>query len=199
MISFRPVLAVTLLTGVLGLAGQAQAADQACKHSADEKSVYVRALQTNLMVSALTCNISDQYNTFIHQFQPVLIKDAKQLTAYYKKRHGKSGTTELNAFVTHLANDDSQHSIQVGQADYCDAAAKLFTTVLALKANEIEDYATTQDVPLDAPVKACAKPKEAAVVVPGAAGTTTPAPAAAKPGDASAPAAAKSADTPAGK
>ena len=172
---FRFVLTATVIGAALMLPGQVSAADQVCKHSADEKSVYVRALQTNLMVSALTCNISDQYNTFIHQFQPVLIKDAKQLTSYYKKRHGKTGTTELNAFVTHLANDDSQHSIQVGQTEYCDAAAKLFTAVLALKPNEIEDYATTQDVPPDAPVKACAKPVSAAAVVPAAAP--------AKPGD----------------
>jgi hypothetical protein len=163
--------------GALVLVPQAVFADDACHRTADEKSVYMRALQTNLMVSALTCSISDQYNTFIHQFQPVLIKDAKQLTAYYKKRHGKAGATELNAFVTHLANDESERSIQEGQAQYCDEAAKLFAAVMALQSNQVEDFSTQMTISADAPVKPCAAAKTtqtAAVSVPLPASTTLP-------------------------
>ena len=148
-------LRVAAATAIL-LAPQVSYADQACHRSADEKSVYMRALQTDLMVSALTCNISDQYNVFIHQFQPVLVKDAKQLQSYYKKTHGKGGPTELNAFVTHLANDESERSIQEGQAQYCDEATKLFTAVLALPSTQVEDFSTQLAISADAPVKPCA-------------------------------------------
>jgi hypothetical protein len=154
------------------------AAAPSCKRTADEKSVYMRALQTDLMVAALTCNSSEQYNSFIHQFQPVLIKDSKELQSYFKKRDGKAGTRELNAFVTHLANDESQRSIQEGSAQYCDESAKLFTAVLAEPSDKVEDFSTTEvALAPDAPVKYCpsAKTQTAAATAPAA---TAPAPAA---------------------
>jgi hypothetical protein len=156
------------------------AAVAGCKRTADEKSVYMRALQTNLMVAALTCNSSEQYNNFIHQFQTVLIKDSKQLQAYYKKRHGRAGASELNAFITHLANDESQRSIQEGSAQYCDESGKLFTAVLALPTDQVEDFSTMQiSLSADAPVKPCAgaKTQTAAVAAPVPAAVTAPAPA----------------------
>ena len=179
----------------------AHAADTAsassCKRTADEKSVFMRALQTDLMVAALTCNSSDQYNSFIHQFQPVLIKDNKTLAAYFKKRHGKSGTTEMNAFVTHLANDESQRSIAEGTAQYCDDSGKLITAALAEPSDKIEEFSTEQvTLAADAPVKLCAgaaksspaaapvKTQPAAIVAPvpatSPAPDATPAPAVAK-------------------
>jgi hypothetical protein len=128
-------------------------ADTTCHHSLDEKSIYMRSLQTGLMVSALTCNDSPQYNEFIHRFQPVLARDAKQLQSYYN--HQAGGAEELNSFVTHLANDESQRSLQMGSADYCANAAVLFQNVLALQPEQLEDFAATQPIIPDAPVHAC--------------------------------------------
>ena len=132
------------------------AAVDTCKRSSDEKSVYVRSLQTDLMVAALTCSDSQQYNDFIKRFQAVLKTDAGHLQSYFKKRNGKAGAEELNSFVTRLANDESERSIQVGQSDYCDNANKLFQSVLALSPKDIEDFATTLPISSEAPVRACA-------------------------------------------
>jgi hypothetical protein len=142
----------------------ASAAESVCKANSDEKSVFVRSLQTDLMVGALTCNSSDQYNSFIHQFSSVLKTDADHLRGYFKKRNGKAGPDELNTFVTHLANDESERSIQQGQTAYCDNTAKIFQTVLALPPAKIEDYATTLPISGEAPVRKCAVPAAAPVV-----------------------------------
>ncbi len=128
---------------------------ESCKATSDEKSVYMRSLQTDLMVAALTCSSSDQYNSFIHQFSSVLKTDADHLRGYYKKRNGKAGADELNTFVTHLANDESERSIQEGQSAYCDNSAQLFKTVLALPANKVEDFAATLPISAEAPVRHC--------------------------------------------
>ena len=138
---------------IMPLAAYAQTAAPTCKRNADEKSVYVRSLQTNLMVAALTCNDSGPYNDFIHQFQPVLIKDSKQLQAFYTKTQGKAGANELNSFVTQLANDESQRSIQT--AGYCDSANQLFTAVLALQPDQLEDFSTTLPIASTAPIRPC--------------------------------------------
>ena len=172
-------LASLLVSGPVNAADSAAASS--CKRTAGEKSVYMRALQTDLMVAALTCNNSTQYNTFVHQFQPVLTRDYKEMTSYFKKRHGKAGATEMNAFVTHLANDESQRSISEGTAQYCEESGKLFTTVLALPNDQVEDFSTQQmTLSADAPVKPCAVAVKAplpAKTAPGAAPTIAPAPA----------------------
>ncbi len=156
----RPCLGLTALA--FAFSPLAATAAETCKPTSDEKSVFMRSLQTDLMVAALTCSTSDQYNTFIHQFQSVLKTDADHLRGYYKKRRGKAGAEELNTFVTHLANDESERSIQQGQSAYCDNAAKLFQTVLATPAAKVEDYSTTLPLSGEAPVRKCALPAVAA-------------------------------------
>ncbi len=143
-------------------------AADACHRTSDEKSVYMRSLQTDLMVAALTCSANDQYNDFVHKFQALLKTDADHLRGYYKKKHGKAGAEELNTFVTRLANDESERSIQQGQSAYCENATKLFQSALALAPGQLEDYAITLPISSEAPVKPCAssaaqeKPKPAA-------------------------------------
>jgi hypothetical protein len=150
----RQVLSAVAVSGLLmPLAGFAQAQTVACKRNADEKAVYIRSLQTDLMVAALTCNDSDPYNQFINQFKPVLMKDSKQLQSFYSKTDGKAGANELNSFVTQLANDESQRSIQT--VGYCDSANQLFASVLALQPDQLEDYATTLPIASTAPIRPC--------------------------------------------
>ena len=154
---FRPLrqmmTAAVVGTLLLPLAATAQAQTVACKRNADEKAIYVRSLQTNLMVAALTCNDSGPYNDFIHQFQSILMKDSKQLQSFYTHTRGKNGANELNSFVTQLANDESQKSIQT--AGYCDSANQLFTAVLALPPEQLEDYSTTLPIVSTAPIRPC--------------------------------------------
>jgi hypothetical protein len=166
----------TMAVGLAPVASSAAAAASGpCKATSDEKSVYMRSLQTDLMVGALTCSTSDQYNSFIHQFQSVLKTDATHLQSYFKKQHGKGGADDLNVFVTHLANDESERSIALGQAAYCDNTARLFQTVLALPPAKVEDFAATMPISSEAPVRKCTVAATPPALAPLPAAAATPA------------------------
>jgi hypothetical protein len=150
--SVRQAVAAAAVSALI-MPGVAQAQTVACKRNADEKAVYIRSLQTDLMVAALTCSDSEPYNQFINQFKPVLMKDSKQLQTFYTRTDGKAGANELNSFVTQLANDESQKSIQT--PGYCDNANQLFNAVLALTPDQLEDYAITLPIASTAPIRPC--------------------------------------------
>jgi hypothetical protein len=159
-----PFLFSSLIVLAMSLNPGVARADTACHHNSGEKAIYMRSLQTDLMVSALTCSDSEQYNDFIHKFQPVLARNAKELQVFYNHQ-GSGGAEQLNMFVTHLANDESQRSLQMGSVNYCANAALLFQQVLTLQPEQLEDFAAAQPIIPDAPVHACPPPSPAAAPV----------------------------------
>ncbi|MDZ3838783.1 MAG: hypothetical protein U0S49_15555 [Rhodospirillales bacterium] len=102
----------------------------ACATAEDEATLNARVLQTELMVAALACGEQQRYNDFVKTFKTELSQRGRMLRAYFKRVHGASGESRMNAFVTKLANDASQRTANAPDA-YCAAAAKLFNDVLA--------------------------------------------------------------------
>jgi hypothetical protein len=151
-----------------------------CKPTPDQAGIGIRALQTELMVAGLKCS-AEQWNNFTAKFKTTLKTDADRLQKAFAKAYGKSGSTQMNAFVTSLANEASQRSNGFSEADYCKQQDQLFQKVLALTEKELERFSVGRKLNVAAPVALCAPDP-----VDGAPATTTAA--AGAPGTAPAPA-----------
>ena len=101
------------------VAGSAFAAG--CGSQSDKVAFHVRSLQTELMVAALTCGERDAYNGFARRFQTNLIDEGKALKKRFRRVHGARADRELNAYVTALANRQSERSVHAREA-FCARA-----------------------------------------------------------------------------
>jgi hypothetical protein len=152
-----------------------------CKVTPDNASIGIRALQTELMVAGLKCS-AEQWNSFTAQFKATIKMDADRMQHLFSKSYGKSGASQMNAFVTQLANDASQRSNGFSEADYCKQEDVVFKKVLALTGKELERFAVGRALAVPAPVALCTPDP-----VDGAPSTTTASAAGAPPGTTAAP------------
>ena len=149
-----------------------------CKPTPDQASIGIRALQTELMVAGLKCS-AEQWNNFTAKFKKTLKTDADRMQRLFSKSYGKSGPSEMNAFVTSLANEASQRSNGFSEADYCKQQDVLFQKVLALTEMELERFSVGRKLNIAAPVALCVPDPvdgatTATTTTTAAAGTTTP-------------------------
>lgn len=114
-------------------AAPALAGSAPCLTEEDERALNTRVLQTELMVAALSCNEQQRYNAFVTNYRGHLAAQGASLRAWFSRTYGSASTSELNAFVTRLANDASKRSLEAGS--YCDAASSLLTEVLETPAD----------------------------------------------------------------
>jgi hypothetical protein len=144
-----------------------------CKVTPDNASIGIRALQTELMVAGLKCS-AEQWNNFTAQFKATIKTDADRMQHLFSKSYGKSGASQMNAFVTQLANDASQRSNGFSEADYCKQEDVVFKKVLALTGQELERFAVGRALAVPAPVALCKPdPVDGAPATTPATGTTT--------------------------
>jgi hypothetical protein len=106
------------------------AAAESCTRPADQMALNTRVLQTELMVSALTCKNQNLYNKFVVKYRGALVEQGQSLRAMFDRRHGKAGTKHMNALVTRLANEASQRRLAQRYA-FCRQSALLFAKALA--------------------------------------------------------------------
>jgi len=143
-LGFAVAVAITGLT-----AGSAIAAS--CNDRSDKAAFHVRALQTDLMVAALTCGARPEYNSFARKFQNTLINHGVALKALFRNLHGAGAEKALNAYVTALANRASERSI-ARRDQYCEHTLRTFTALSGLKPADLAAFsmkrpASEVDVP----------------------------------------------------
>ena len=129
----------SLLAGAAALAlipGMASA--QSCMPAAEKASFDVRALQSQLMVVAITCEMQDDYNRFVTKFQPQLATAYRGVTAHFRRTGGRNGQRDLDQYITGLANGQSQVGIAQGQY-FCGNQRAVFQQALA--SNSADDLA----------------------------------------------------------
>ena len=121
-----------------------------CLRPAEQSAVQMRLLQTDLMVAALSCHRKPDYNTFAVKYRDELVRGGRTLRALFDRVHGKSARTELNSYITRLANTASMQSLNGN--DYCGRMGKLFDGVLAVSptgfAEFVARFSATGDVEL---------------------------------------------------
>ena len=116
----------------------------AASESLDHTSVHTRKLQTELMVSALYCGQQERYNAFVRRFEGELVSSGRQLKDLFVSRHGaRRAVPMLDAFLTRLANQESQRRLTLGTR-YCRDASNLFTQVLGLPNRHLIAFATNR-------------------------------------------------------
>ncbi len=122
-----------VLSGVIAaslLAGQVASA-QPCARPVDKAAFDVAGLKSQLMVTALACDVRERYNDFVHRFQPELIRQERALSAYFSRTFGRRGQQAHDDYITTLANTQSEAGIKQGTL-LCQQTVGLFDQVLGL-------------------------------------------------------------------
>jgi len=108
---------------------------QSCLQPTERTAIEVRALQSQLMVAALACNKTNDYNAFVTRYQRDLGEAYKAVTSHFKRVHGNvQGQKQLDIFITQLANAQSQDGIDQGST-FCQNVTPLFQQSLAQNTN----------------------------------------------------------------
>ena len=134
------------------LASQSASAGQ-CASPQEKLAFDVVGLKSQLMVTALTCDARNQYNTFVTRFRRSLLSGEHALNVYFG-RHG--GTRAHDDYITLLANVQSEAGLHLGTT-YCANKAAMFDEVLALQSPKaLPAFAAVQDVAQPMMVPVCA-------------------------------------------
>ncbi len=134
-ILFSSLLAAGLLTSQWAMA-------QTCARPADRTAFDVAGLKSQLMVTAITCEATERYNTFIARYRPDLLTQEKVLNAYFVRNFGKKAQAQHDDYITSLANTQSQNGLKAGTA-FCERNISAFDEVMKLHGGvELSDFAT---------------------------------------------------------
>ncbi len=132
---------------VAGILAAPYAQAQQCASTADATAFDVEALKSSLMVLATGCPDADTaYNAFVNKYKPELGANEHAFAAYFKRAYGRSAQREQDAYVTNLANAQSQNGVHQG-SDFCPRTTALFSEVMALRSgNDLPEYAAGKDL-----------------------------------------------------
>lgn len=134
----RHALLATVTVTALGVAATGTAIAQSCVNAREQQAFQLRALQTHLMVGALSCGMHDRYNAFVTRWQSDLAGAHRNLTGYFNRTQG--GQRALNEYITALANAQSQEGIRLGSS-FCGRVGPLFERVALIQTSS--DLVTT--------------------------------------------------------
>jgi hypothetical protein len=112
-----------------------------------EQSVFdVEALKSEMMVLATACHDDTQYNAFVERYQPQLMATERSLDSYFRRVYGRRGQSEHDAYITSLANAQSDEGLKQG-TDFCPRTAMLFQEAMALDGpGDLAAFAAGQDL-----------------------------------------------------
>lgn len=154
----------TLLSAALFLAPcpQASAAQSGntCHPPADVHTAFnLAGLKSELMVTALSCQMQDRYNEFIARFRPFLLKADARLDSYFRTTYGRQGQRQHDDYTTQLADIQSLGGLKSGTV-FCDQRVPMFDEVAALEtAEDLSRYAEAKDVAQPASYENCSAPQ----------------------------------------
>lgn len=154
----RRTTSLRLLIGGLAAVIAGPAIAQSCVQSAERTAFDVRALQSQLMVAALSCGKDAEYNAFVRKFQGELAASYRGIQGHFRRTAGGSHQRELDGYITQLANAQSQDGIRAG-SHFCPLVTPLFQQALSqTNASSLAELAVERNVinPLAAPTCAAA-------------------------------------------
>lgn len=127
-------------------------------------------LQTELMVATLTCrgmskhDFSRQYGSFVETHRAGLKSNSDVFQSHFKRSFGGGGQTQMDRYVTGLANDYSRSSM-MGSGAFCEQQGPLFDKASSIKPSELAQFAAERAEGRAVGVPSCgdgSKPKPAA-------------------------------------
>lgn len=144
-----------LMAGVAAALIGPGAALAACLQPVEKTAFDVRALQSQLMVVALTCQQQDDYNNFVRRHMNELNNAQRSVTSYHRRVHGAQHQRQLDLYITNLANSQMQAGITRGSF-FCREQAPLFQ--MATQANtaaELANLTVSRQIPQPLGAEAC--------------------------------------------
>jgi hypothetical protein len=147
----RRIISGALVALIYGSAASAQT----CVQPPEQTAFNIIAMKSALMVGALSCGQSEQYDAFMTQFQPYILAEQHIMDGYFQRSTGMYGQTQEDDYVTQLANTQSETSLQLGK-DFCGANAQIFSDVLALSTpDDLNQYVAAHTPSEPIPLVAC--------------------------------------------
>jgi len=126
-----------------------------CARPAEKAAFQVAGLKSRLMVTALACDATDKYNSFIATHRAALLPQEKELSAWFARHYGRRGQTEHDQYITNLANAQSRRRI-IDNARFCTDGQKLYADVAALKSSsEVPALAASRTISQPFNVQEC--------------------------------------------
>ena len=115
-----------------------------CTRPAEKSAFDVTGLKSQLMVTAISCQVQEKYNAFVVRFRPDLASSDRTLNSYFSRAFGRRGQQEHDDYVTSLANAQSQNGIKAGTG-LCNANVPMFDEVMAVKTTtELSSFAASK-------------------------------------------------------
>jgi len=129
-----------------------------CMQAAEKTAFDVRALQSQLMIAALTCEQRDEYNTFVERHQRALSGAHQQITSYFGRKYGSAGEQQRDEYITDLANAQSQEVIRQGSS-FCYHMRSFVQQALMLpNTDEMARFVVEKNVTTPYLLATCAPP-----------------------------------------
>lgn len=127
-----------LLSSVLIVfSNSAFAAGKNCALPGEKAALDIKALQSHLMVAALSCGERERYNWFVKRFGSTLAAGGDDLRGYFERAYGAASETKLNQFVTSVANRASKQSISIPLEEFCGEVSTVFDELATAGAGDI--------------------------------------------------------------
>jgi hypothetical protein len=143
-------LAAVMLTPSIAFAQSS-----ACVQPAEKTAFDIRALQSQLMVVALTCGQQDDYNTFVTRHQRDLAMAFRGVAGHFRRTAGAQHQRLLDQYITNLANGQSQVGIARGSF-FCREQGPLFLQATAATTPvELSQIAVAREIPQALTTPAC--------------------------------------------
>ncbi len=124
----------TIIAGLVA-ASIATPAFASCIQPSEKPGFEIRALQSQLMVVALTCSREDDFNRFVLQNRGVLVGAYNDVQRHFRRVSGGAWQRQIDAYITNAANSHSQVGISQGSL-FCSNQAQLFPAALAVNTRE---------------------------------------------------------------
>ncbi len=125
----------------------AQSADakMACAFKDEMLALDTRAMQSQLMVAALSCGEHKKYNEFVKKFSADLIESSSNLKNYFSRNYKSDAEGQMNKFITALANEASKKSLNQNSDKFCAAESKLFEEIKIVKKQKVSEFAKKRE------------------------------------------------------
>lgn len=131
----KHLFAVGLTTLVLAL--PISVAAKKCADKNEKAALDLRAMQSQLMVAALSCNQHEAYNRYIKKFSRELSQQGRAFEHYFRRIYSQKAPYEMNRFITTLANASSKQSLRLNDEEFCQTSSYLFKELLTSDVKKI--------------------------------------------------------------
>ncbi len=148
------VIAFVLLI-ILACAAHIAEAKMACAFKNEKNALDARAMQSQMMVAALSCGNQQKYNSFIKKFQAEFIECGKNLKTYFTRNYHNDADRQMNKFITSIANEASKKSLDQNSEQFCAEANHLFDKIQSSGKQNVLELASMQEFASLHPIKSC--------------------------------------------